>query len=299
MSPSTRHVSRHASAGPLARLRAAGPRTTVKAVAGLGLVAGSLSLVIAPATSGEEAAATAQSTSTQDASAQLAQRSEDAGSRSAGREVLVAPEKSEKDSGSSDFGSVDVEAVAKPEPTPEPTPEESETSEEAQAEETEAPAEETPEATEESSAPTTQESTSSETSEETSSASEDSGSGSSGSGAPDTSSYAAEGAGIGLSSAAQRVYSAVRTEFPHLSNIGGYRAGDSGDHGSGNAVDVMCGSADGDAVAAWATSNAGPLGIKYVIWEQRIWLPGQGWRAMEDRGSATANHFDHVHISVG
>jgi hypothetical protein len=25
---------------------------------------------------------------------------------------------------------------------------------------------------------------------------------------------------------------------------------------------------------------------------------GEGWRAMPDRGSATANHYDHVHIAV-
>ena len=25
---------------------------------------------------------------------------------------------------------------------------------------------------------------------------------------------------------------------------------------------------------------------------------GEGWRGMSDRGNATANHFDHVHISV-
>lgn len=26
--------------------------------------------------------------------------------------------------------------------------------------------------------------------------------------------------------------------------------------------------------------------------------PQQGWKLMEDRGSITQNHFDHVHISV-
>ncbi|WP_372509255.1 hypothetical protein [Actinomadura madurae] len=42
-----------------------------------------------------------------------------------------------------------------------------------------------------------------------------------------------------------------------------------------------------------------PLGISYVIWKQRIWnVRGGGWRPMEDRGSITQNHYDHVHISV-
>jgi hypothetical protein len=58
--------------------------------------------------------------------------------------------------------------------------------------------------------------------------------------------------------------------------------------------------AHGDAVAQYAISNASSLGVKYVIWRQRIWdvRSGGGWRAMEDRGSVTANHYDHVHISV-
>jgi hypothetical protein len=44
---------------------------------------------------------------------------------------------------------------------------------------------------------------------------------------------------------------------------------------------------------------AGTLNIKYIIWKQRIWHPGGGgWEPIEDRGSVTANHYDHVHISV-
>ena len=38
-----------------------------------------------------------------------------------------------------------------------------------------------------------------------------------------------------------------------------------------------------------------------VIWAQHIWTPvrsSEGWRSMPDRGSPTANHYDHVHISV-
>jgi hypothetical protein len=46
--------------------------------------------------------------------------------------------------------------------------------------------------------------------------------------------------------------------------------------------------------------NAGRLSLMYVIWKQRIWdtRSGGGWRQMEDRGSVTANHFDHPHVSV-
>lgn len=112
-----------------------------------------------------------------------------------------------------------------------------------------------------------------------------------------TSSYAAAGAALGLAPSAAAVYSAIRSTFG-ITNIGGYRAGDWGDHGTGHAVDVMITSAaQGNAVAAYAIANMGRLNIKYIIWQQRIWM-GSGWRLMEDRGSITQNHFDHVHISV-
>jgi hypothetical protein len=52
----------------------------------------------------------------------------------------------------------------------------------------------------------------------------------------------------------------------------------------------------GDAVAAFALARQLPSGITYVIWRQRIDL-GAGWKPMEDRGSITQNHYDHVHIS--
>jgi hypothetical protein len=73
------------------------------------------------------------------------------------------------------------------------------------------------------------------------------------------------------------------------------RAGTS-DHPSGLALDFMVNRATGDKLAAYALKNMDRLGIKYVIYRQRINY-GSGWRAMEDRGGATANHEDHVHIS--
>jgi uncharacterized protein YbdZ (MbtH family) len=56
--------------------------------------------------------------------------------------------------------------------------------------------------------------------------------------------------------------------------------------------------ATGDALAACAVRNKEALGITYAIWRQRM-NDGSGWEAMEDRGSATANHLDHVHLSFG
>ena len=83
---------------------------------------------------------------------------------------------------------------------------------------------------------------------------------------------------------------------PLMHGVAG-RAGTS-DHPTGLAVDFMVDRATGDALADCALRNKQALGIKYVIWEQRINM-GSGWRAMEDRGGATANHFDHVHVSFG
>jgi hypothetical protein len=68
------------------------------------------------------------------------------------------------------------------------------------------------------------------------------------------------------------------------------------DHPKGRALDFMVDRATGDRLAACAIRNREELGISYVIWRQRI-DTGSGFRLMADRGGATANHFDHVHVS--
>ena len=85
-----------------------------------------------------------------------------------------------------------------------------------------------------------------------------------------------------------------RYDEPDMHGVAG-RGGPS-DHPDGLALDFMVDRATGDALAACALKNMDALGIKYVIWEQQI-NHGNGWKEMEDRGGATANHFDHVHIS--
>lgn len=52
----------------------------------------------------------------------------------------------------------------------------------------------------------------------------------------------------------------------------------------------------GDEVAAFALDYQVEHGIWYVIWRQR-YNDGSGWDPMEDRGSITQNHYDHVHVS--
>ncbi len=97
-----------------------------------------------------------------------------------------------------------------------------------------------------------------------------------------------------------RLYRAACAAFPALSSYGGWDA--HGEHSSGRAIDFMVSDPSlGQALADWARAHAGELNLYDVIWQQRIWTPvraSEGWRGMPDRGSATANHFDHVHISV-
>jgi uncharacterized protein YraI len=105
-----------------------------------------------------------------------------------------------------------------------------------------------------------------------------------------------------LTSNARLVYRAVCAAFGgSVSSFGGYRPGDPGDHGSGRAVDIMVSGNPGWDIARYVQAHARELYVTYVIYEQHIWLAGNPtsqWRLMEDRGSRTANHYDHVHVSV-
>ncbi|WP_214325522.1 coiled-coil domain-containing protein [Nonomuraea sediminis] len=99
----------------------------------------------------------------------------------------------------------------------------------------------------------------------------------------------------------------IEKNFKLPFDVGCFRSGGGGEHPLGRACDFMMSSggtmpsgannALGDQIAAWALKNQDKLGVKYVIWKQRINM-GSGWRAMEDRGSITENHYDHVHISM-
>lgn len=104
-------------------------------------------------------------------------------------------------------------------------------------------------------------------------------------------------ASIGLIPNAQRLCSAVDVTFGPPT-IGGRRASND-EHGTGQATDIMiANAAQGDAIAAWVQAHVGQFNVKYLIWQQRYWAPGEGWRLMEDRGSPTANHMDHVHVTM-
>nr|WP_221473443.1 hypothetical protein [Planomonospora venezuelensis] len=99
----------------------------------------------------------------------------------------------------------------------------------------------------------------------------------------------------------------IKRRFDLTHVVGCYRYDTFGEHPLGRACDFMMSSGGampsatgvrlGDEIAAWAIKNRNKLGVKYVIWRQRI-NHGSGWRFMSDRGGVTANHYDHVHISM-
>lgn len=112
----------------------------------------------------------------------------------------------------------------------------------------------------------------------------------------------------GLTPNAIKVHRAARVAFPQITTYYGVRPDSIPDHPSGRALDLMIpsyrsagGRALGQDVADWARTNAQQLGIQYVIWNQRIWnvqRDTEGWRPMANRGGDSANHKDHVHITV-
>lgn len=112
------------------------------------------------------------------------------------------------------------------------------------------------------------------------------------------------GSGVeaGLTSNAIDVHRAVCAQFPETGLFGGLRPGDDGEHGEGRALDIMVSDSSlGDAIAEWVRANAGTLGVSEILWSQQIWTverASEGWRPMEDMGSPTANHEDHVHVTV-
>ncbi|MCB9519069.1 MAG: mucin-2 protein, partial [Gemmatimonadales bacterium] len=104
----------------------------------------------------------------------------------------------------------------------------------------------------------------------------------------------------GLTTNAIRVYRSVCHAFPQITRYGGWDA--HGEHSSGRALDIMTSDvALGTAIADYLRAHAAELHLYDVIWRQHIWTPvrsGEGWRPMSNRGSATANHYDHVHVST-
>lgn len=108
----------------------------------------------------------------------------------------------------------------------------------------------------------------------------------------------------GVTSNAHNLQQAVCAKFGgSISSYGGNRPEAGSNHNSGRAIDFMISDmSSGQAIADWVRANGSQYGVTEVIFNQQIWTTqrsSEGWRSMEDRGSPTANHMDHVHVSVG
>jgi hypothetical protein len=96
---------------------------------------------------------------------------------------------------------------------------------------------------------------------------------------------------IAVAEAAQKLFG--------INDIGMWRSADGyNEHASGEAADIMVGNnkAAGDAVAQYFLQNATQFGVQYVLWQQAQWNPDGTHSGMSDRGGATQNHLDHVHV---
>ena len=91
----------------------------------------------------------------------------------------------------------------------------------------------------------------------------------------------------------------VSAAFPQIRTMIGVRPDAKPWHPSGLAVDIMIpnpgsseGIALGDAILAYAMTNAGRFGVQDVIWRGTYYTPGGG------ASGSGYGHFDHVHITT-
>ncbi|HEY6739008.1 MAG TPA: M23 family metallopeptidase [Actinopolymorphaceae bacterium] len=103
-------------------------------------------------------------------------------------------------------------------------------------------------------------------------------------------------------------------QFHSFSGVDERPKGGDGDHINGRAVDMMIPYRDyksaearefGWKVANWLRSNRQRLGIKYIIYDNKIWSVlhnSEGWRPYQhyknDCTTDTCLHYDHIHVSV-
>jgi hypothetical protein len=112
----------------------------------------------------------------------------------------------------------------------------------------------------------------------------------------------------GLKPNALKVLAAVRSNWPQIKVFGGVHPDPLPDHPSGRALDLMlpnyksaAGKKLGHDMSRWLQKHHSELGINYIIYDQHIWnvqRDKEGWRYMASRGSDSANHKNHVHVTV-
>jgi hypothetical protein len=98
---------------------------------------------------------------------------------------------------------------------------------------------------------------------------------------------------------------AISAAFPEIKDIGGVRADSLKWHPNGLAIDVMIpnptspeGKALGDRILAFTMAHAKQFGLDHAIWRQTLYTQDGAPRLMENRGSLTQNHMDHVHVAT-
>ncbi len=105
------------------------------------------------------------------------------------------------------------------------------------------------------------------------------------------------GSDLGLTRDATYTLRSLCAAFPQISTYGGRDP--HGEHRNGESIDAMIAVSNtslGYSVVDFLIEHAAELHLNDVIYRQRIWQPGVGWKSMSNRGSATANHYDHVHV---
>jgi hypothetical protein len=102
----------------------------------------------------------------------------------------------------------------------------------------------------------------------------------------------------GLTPGAAALARYIQATYPGVLSIGGVRPCDQfREHCRGIALDAMVGGDVelGDRISADMLTRSD---VRFTIWQQTIRYPSGRHRLMGDRGSATANHRDHVHVQV-
>lgn len=120
----------------------------------------------------------------------------------------------------------------------------------------------------------------------------------------------------GLTNDAVLVLRCTHQRFPQFETfygVGQRPAGGDGDHANGRAVDAMLPFPDyksqpakafGWTVANWLRQHHSELGVKYIIFDAKIWSVArqdEGWRPYTHYSGCetdTCLHYDHIHVSV-
>ena len=102
---------------------------------------------------------------------------------------------------------------------------------------------------------------------------------------------------------------AQKDGFTHY--VACFRHQNSGEHPKGRACDFAAdkngfgGDATGSSktygnrLANYFINNSSRLGVLYVIWYRRIWLPSSGWKSYSGAGGdPSSDHTNHVHLSM-